>query len=194
MAEDLTIINSAAVNTGSNPVTSLSSSGAVATIASNTYEIIVRSHIAAYPWKRATKIQQLDRLDPDVHGTPPEPWTAAYQLPDDLVDVSTVRVTGSNIDYVIHGDTILCNAAEADNVILFYTWRIPETAWPAWFRMGMVLRMEAVFLRGVSHHYAEADKRDQAADAQFLHAKLRDTQGQPPRDPYVHSTLAARRA
>lgn len=194
MATDLTIINSAATNTGSNPITSLSASGSVATIAANSYEIIVKAHIAGYPWKRATKIVQLDRLDPDIEGAPPEPWTAAYQLPADFVDINTVKVAGMLIDYAIHGDTILCNAAAADNVILHYTWRIPESAWPAWFRMGMVLRMEAVFLRGVSHHYGEADKRDEAADAQFLHAKTRDSQGQPPRDPFVSSTLAARRA
>jgi hypothetical protein len=73
---DLTVINAAATRTGNDPITVVvSDGGPVAKIALNNYEDAVATELALYPWKRATKIAQIDRLDPDVHGEPPEPWT-----------------------------------------------------------------------------------------------------------------------
>jgi hypothetical protein len=80
---DLSIINSAATRTGNDPVTAIrSDAGPVAAIALTNYEDSVKTELALYPWKRASKIVQLTRIDATVMGDPPEPWTAAYQLPD----------------------------------------------------------------------------------------------------------------
>lgn len=192
MATDLTIINAAATRTGSDPISSLSDGSPVAQIASNNYEDAVKTELALYPWKRATKIVQIDRLDPDVEGDPPEPWTAAYELPSDLIEIRTVKVSGYPIDYEIHGNTVLCDAAEGDEVILHYIWRVPESGWPAWFREGMIRRMEAMFLRGVGERANEALARDEAAKESFAMARNRDSQQQPPKDPTQSPTLAAR--
>lgn len=190
---DLTIINGAATRTGNDPITTLASDGTpVAKIALNNYEDSVKTELALYPWKRATKIVQIDRIDPDVMGSPPEPWTAAYQLPDDLVEIRTVKVVGYRINYEVHGDKILCNANEADNVILHYIWRVPEAQWPPWFREGMIRRWEAILLRGVGERYNQADERDKAAGESFARARNRDSQSEPPRDPQVSPTLQAR--
>ncbi len=190
---DLTVINAAATRTGNAPVTALATDGGpVASIALNNYENIVKAELSLYPWKRATKIAQLDRIDPDVEGTPPEPWTAAYQLPNDLIDIRTVKVAGYPINYEVHGDKILCDAGESDEVILHYVWRVPEVDWPPWFREGMTRRMEAMFLRGVGERYREGQARDEAAQEQFALAKNRDSQSQTPRDPMISPTLRAR--
>jgi hypothetical protein len=190
---DLTVINAAATRTGNEPITALSTDGGpIASIALNNYEDLVKAELSLYPWKRATKIAQLDRLDPDVEGEPPEPWTAAYQQPTDLMEIRTVKVAGYPINYEVHGDTILCDADEADEVILHYIWRVPEADWPPWFREGVTRRMEAVFLRGVGERYREAQARDDAAQEQFALAKNRDSQSQTPRDPMISPTLAAR--
>jgi hypothetical protein len=138
MATDLTLLNAALTRTGNDPLTSLTSGGAKAAIAASNYEEIVKNELSLQPWKKATKIAQLDRLDADVVGDPPEPWTAAYQLPDDLVDIRTVKVAGAPIEYEWHGNTIVCNADEADEVILHYVWRIPETWFPPWLREGII--------------------------------------------------------
>jgi hypothetical protein len=189
---DLTVINAAATRTGNNPVTSLSTGGLVAQIASNNYEDAVKTELALYPWKRATKIEQLSRLDPDVSGEPPEPWTAAYQIPSDVIDIRAVKVGGYPINYEVHSSKILCDAAESDDVIMHYVWRVPETAWPAWFKEGMTRRMEAMFLRGIGERYREAQARDEAADESFALARNRDSQSQTPRDPTISPTLQAR--
>lgn len=190
---DLTVINAAATRTGNDPVTALSSDGGpVAALALNNYEDAVKAELSLHPWKRATKIAQLDRLDPDEEGEPPEPWTAAYQLPNDLVEIRTVKVSGYPIAYEVHGDTILCDAAQDSEVILHYVWRAPESEWPPWFREGMTRRMEAMFLRGIGERHSQAAERDKEADASFALARNRDSQSQTARDPAISPTLAAR--
>lgn len=190
---DISVINAAATRTGSEPITTVEAGGVpVSAIALNNYENAVRTELALYPWKRATKIEQIDRIDATVHGDPPEPWTAAYQLPNDLIDIRTVKVGGYPIQYEVHGDKILCFAAESDEVILHYVWRVPEADWPPWFREGMTRRMEAIFLRGIGERYTQADARDHAADESFALARNRDSQSQTPRDPVQSPTLQAR--
>jgi hypothetical protein len=193
MPTDLDICSAALTRTGSDPITSFSGTTAGAKIAAQNYEIIVKSEMARHPWKRSSKIAVLNRLDPATEGTPPEPWTAAYQLPDDLVEIRALRVGGANIDYEVHGDTVLCDASAADDVILLYVWRQAEAFWPPWFVEGITRRLEAVFLRGIGERYREAAARDQAADEQFASARHRDSQSQTPRPVNVSTTLAARR-
>lgn len=192
MAVDLTVINSALTRIGENPLTSLTSSSVAAKIANENYEVMVEAHLSVYPWKRASKIEQLSRLDAEEEGDPPEPWTAAYQLPADLTDIRTVKVAGQPIPYEVHGDTILCDAAESDEVILHYVWRAAEADWPPWFREGMTRELEAVFLRGIGERYREAELRAEAAKNWWLTAKNRDSQSQTPRNPQPSSTLAGR--
>lgn len=190
---DLSIINAAATRTGNDPVTAAASDGGpVAKIALTNYEESVKTELALYPWKRASKIAQIDRLNPDVEGAPPEPWTAAYQLPDDFIEIRTAKLAGWPIDYEVHGRTILCNAAESDAVILHYIWRVPEAQWPPWFREGMIRRWEAILLRGIAERHNEARDRDKAAMESFALARNRDSQSQTPRDPQRSPTLAAR--
>lgn len=190
---DLSVINAAATRTGNEPITTLTDGSPVAAIASTNYEDLVKAELANHPWKRASKTVELQRLDENEEGDPPEPWTAAYQLPSDLVEIRTVKVAGTPIDYEVHGQTILCDAASTDTVVLHYVWRIEETFWPAWFRLGMIYRMEAVFLRGIGERHREAKERDTAADEQFSKARNRDSQSQPPRPVIASSLLAARR-
>jgi hypothetical protein len=192
MATDLSIINAALTRIGENPITSLEGSSVAAKIANENYELLVEAHLSVYPWKRASKIEQLSRLDPDDEGEPPEPWTAAYQLPSDLTEIRTVKVAGMPIPYEVHGDTILCDAAESDEVILHYVWRAAEADWPAWFREGMIRVMEGIFLRGIGERHREAQVRDAAADDWWRVAKNRDSQSQPSRAPNRSGTLAAR--
>lgn len=192
MATDLKLINAALTRMGENPLTSLTGSGAPTAIANANYEEVVKNELSLHPWKKATKIVQIDRLDPDEEGDPPEPWTAAYQLPVDLVDIRTVKVDGAVIDYEWHGDTLLCDADETDEVILHYVWRVSEDWFPPWLREGVIRRMEAIFLRGIPHLYGEAAARDDAADQQFAKARNRDSQAQTARAPMGSPTLRAR--
>lgn len=194
MATDLSIINAALTRIGEEPITSLGGSGVAEKVANENYEFMVEAHLSVYPWKRASKIKQLSRLDEDEHGEPPEPWTAAYQLPTDLTEIRTVKVGGQPISYEVHGDTILCDADEADEVILHYVWRAAESDWPAWFREGMIRELIPVLLRGIGERYSEARTMQDEAKLWWLTAKNRDAQSQTARSPLRSTTLAARGA
>jgi hypothetical protein len=187
------ICSAALTRSGSEPIASFTGTSAGARIAAENYETVVKDEMSKHPWKRASKIIELDLIDSDIEGEPPEPWTAAYTLPSDLLEIRTLRVSGMNIDYEVHGNTVLCNASEADQVILHYVWREDEAYWPPWFTEGVIRRLEAVFLRGIGERYKEAALRDRAADEQFAKAKHRDSQSQTARDPSPSPTLAARR-
>lgn len=193
MTTDVSVINAALTRIGEEPITSLSSNSVAATIANQNYEVLVEAHMSVYPWKRASKIAELSRLDDDEYRIP-EPWTAAYQLPADLTEIRTVKVGGTPIDYEVHGDKILCDAAEADEVILHHVWRSAEADWPAWFREGIIRELEALFLRGIGERYREAEVRQDAAKEWWKTAKNRDAQSQTTRDPLRSTTLAARTA
>jgi hypothetical protein len=194
MSLDLSIINAALTRTGNEPISGLppEDTSIGAAVAAENYENLVRGELSLHPWKRAMKIQELNRLDPALHGDPPEPWLAAYMLPSDLIDISVVKVAGKPIDYAVHGNTVLCDADETDHVILHYVYRPPESEWPPWFRLAMIYRCEAMFLRGIGERYDDARERDAAADKQFAEARHRDTVSQPPRNPVHSPTLRAR--
>jgi hypothetical protein len=196
MATDLSLINAALTRTGSAPVTNLdtdTTSGGQ--IAKQNYDEIVEAELAKYPWKFATKSGQLALIDADVHGAPPEPWVSAYQLPVDMLDIRAVTSAGLNLKYAVHGNTIVTSAAgDDDEVFASYIWRPAESAMPAWFREAIIVRLEALFLRGVGERFREAESRDEAAERALMRAKLRDSQSQTPREVFTSPTLEARRA
>lgn len=190
---DLSFVNAALTRTGTaQPLSQIGDGSKAASIVANNYEPLIRSELAGYPWKFASKIDELDRLDPAVAGNPPEPWLAAYQLPTDLLDLRTVMISGMPIRYAVHGDKILCDAAKSDRVIAHYLWRAPEAKMPPWFGEFITIRMEAMFLRGIGERYTGAADRDRAALIAHAVAKTRDAQSQAPRDPFVSPTLEAR--
>ena len=192
---NLDLINAAAGRTGNDPISILDTdSGPIAAVARTNYEDLLKSELSTTPWKRATKIESLNCIDADVSGDPPEPWTASYQMPTDILELRTVKVDGVPIDYEVFSDKILCNASEDDDVVAHYIWRVAEADLPPWFREGMIRRLEAIFLRAVGERYREAQARDEAADEQFKLAKNRDAQSQTPRDPTTSPTLEARGA
>ncbi len=190
---DLSLVNAALSRSGTaKPISSLEGGGKAQELVQTNYEEMVTGALSEYPWKFATKITELNRLDPNVAGDPPEPWTAAYQLPTDILDLRAIKVRGCPINYAVHGDKILNDAASSDHVIAHYLWRVPETKMRPWFRELMIIRLEVLFLRGIGERYSEADSRDKKAIVQLAGAKNRDAQEQPPQDPFVSPTLLTR--
>jgi hypothetical protein len=191
---DLTYINAAAIRTGSETISRLDDGSLVGKIAAQTYEILVKNELSLNAWKQATKTVVLNRIDPATMGEPPEPWTAAYTVPTDLIDIRTVKVDGLPINYEVFGNVILCDADSSSDVILHYVWRVPENRWHAAFAEGITQRLEALFWRGKEQH-DKADKRDKSAELQIARARHRDAAQQTSRNPYGDSspTLDARR-
>lgn len=190
---DLSLINAALTRCGDPTITSLDEGVPGSDIASANYEIVVLAELARSRYKLPTKFQQLNLIDEDEMGSPPDPWLYGYQLPTDLVKLSTIKVDGTPIEYEQLGRIIFCNYDETVEVMGFYEWRIPESWFAPEFSEGIVRRMEAIFLRGIGERHAEALKRDAAADEQFAFARSSDSQAQTPRQPVGSPALRARR-
>lgn len=190
---DLSLINAALTRTGNEPISELNDGSAAGTIAGENYEIVVRAELARSRFKLPSKIQQLNLIDEDESGSPPEPWSYGYTLPSELVKLHTVKVAGQPIAYVQMGRIIFCDYGSDSEVIAHYSWRIPESWFAPEFAEGIVRRMEAVFLRGIGERFEEADTRDDAANSQFSFARSSDSQAQSPSDPVSSPTLSARR-
>jgi hypothetical protein len=190
MATNFDIINAALTRTGNEPITSFSEGTTPANIAAANYDILIENELASYRWRAATKTAHLNRID----GDPGLPWTDAYQLPSDLVLVRSVFVDGVAVDYEQQGDKVLALTGEDADVVVKYVWGNPESAWPGLFREAIIQRLEALFLRAISHSYDEAEARDKAANGTFMRARVMDAQGSTPTNPFESSTLRARRA
>lgn len=189
MATDFRIINAALNRVGAQSITTLNDGTPGGNIAGTNYEQVVTDALTGYPWRWATKTDTLVAID----GTLPGPWTYAYQLPTDILEIRGLMVDGSPVDYERQGTKILCDVATSYDLTLTYLWRAPESIWPATFAEAITRQLEVLFLRGIGERYDEAEKREVKADRAMARAKLRDAQGsQSPRNPTISPTLRAR--
>lgn len=190
---DLSLINAALTRTGNSPISAIDGNDSVAAIVTNqNYEVVVRAELVRSRLKLPTKFQQLSLIDEDEMGSPPAPWTYGYSLPSDLVKLHTIKVAGEPIPYVQMGRVIFCDFDSSQEVMVFYSWRIPESWFAPEFAEGVVRRMEAIYLRSIGERYDEAAERDAAADDQLRFAASSDSQAQTPRDPVGSPVLNAR--
>lgn len=189
MATDFTLINAALTRVGAAPLTELNDGTPGGQIAGANYAGFRRTMLTVYPWRWATKTQVLVAID----GDPYSPWTDAYQLPTDILRIRSVTVDGETIDYERQFNKLLCDSGTDADVILKYTWDVPETYWPSGFAEAVTQFLEAMFLRGIGERYQEAKDRREDARITLLAAKLEDSQGsQSPRNPTTSPTLQAR--
>lgn len=189
---DLSLINAALTRTGNEPIASLDEGSVGATLANESYEILIAAELARSRFKLPSKVQQLSLIDEDEMGEPPEPWSYGYTLPTDLVKLRTVTVNGYPINYEQMGRVVFCDQDSSADVVAKYLWRPPESWFAPEFAEGIVQRLEAIFLRGIGERYDEAEARDKSAREQLGFARSSDSQAQSARDPVVAATLNAR--
>lgn len=190
---DLSLVNAALTRCGDPPISELEGNGSpAAIIAKENYEIVVRAELAQSRFKLPSKFTQLNLIDEDEMGLPPEPWLYGYTLPTDLIKLRTVKVAGTPIPYEQMGRIIFCNVDTSVEVMAHYLWRPPEAWFAPEFAEGVIRRMEAIFLRGIGERYEEAATRDKAADTQMAFARSSDSQAQTPQEPVGSPVLRAR--
>lgn len=193
MATDLSICNDALARTGNDPIAAVTPTDGTAAgdIAAATYEQIARSELVRSRFKLPGKTAVLEAIaDPDDVVAP---WNYGYDLPADLIKLSTIKVDGVPIPYEQIGAVVFCDFdSEAVDIVAHYLWRLTTTVWSPEFVEGVTRRMEAVFLRGLNEDHAAARLRDTAADEQFQFARTSDSQAVTPRQPMGSPALRAR--
>jgi hypothetical protein len=189
-------VNAALTRTGNAPISSFADGTAPATVASENYDRIVETELSSYRWKFAEKSFTLNRLS----AVPDLPWTYAYQLPADLLNLRAIYANGELFSsFDVRGTQALvyltADTVDSTTLVATYTAQVPEANWPGYFAECVRVHLEAVFLRGIGERYAEADSR-QAYLEKIVRPRARsmDSQSYRTGSPFISPILAARRA
>ena len=172
---DVAIASNALVLIGSLPISSFADDNGGAVVANEIYEDIVEELLAEKDWTFAKRMSDpLSRLT----AVPEVIWDAAYQLPSDVIDVRTILVGDTVVDYEVFGDQVFLNAGTADIVTAIYTFRAPENTWAPWFRLYVELTLASMFAGAVAMKGDLAKIYEYKANEQGAKARKRDSQRQ----------------
>lgn len=173
---------------GMQPITAFTDDSSEAIVLNAIYDEIVESELAGYPWRFAMAQRTLNRLVSE----PASRWDAAYQIPSDILMVRAVTVSDSPIQFDRYDDNIYCDAGVNDTVVLDGTYRVLETDWPAFFRLGIEYRLAAALASGVSMQADMAQLFDEKAELQIRKAKQIDASSQTTRKVNLNRLVNAR--
>ena len=163
----------ALVMIGDEPISSFADGTTGSRVAANLYESTVRQLLGSYRWRFASGEVQLSRLTDAPLGK----WSAAYALPGDCLEVGTVRVQGTPIDFDRYGGNVLCDASAEDEVILEGTFRVDEADWPPYFLAYVQYHLASLFALSVAARTELADYLDRRAGRAAAMARHADSDG-----------------
>ena len=112
MAIDIEICSTALVTIGASPISSFTDGSTEATACNTLYEPTVQNELASHPWRFASNEQTISRLS----STPIGKWSAAYQIPADLLSIRAVRSGDRVIPFDRFEDNVFCDAGENETL------------------------------------------------------------------------------
>lgn len=186
----LTVVNNALYLMGDTAITSFDDGSAQAEVANAIYEDTVRMALSSHRWRFASKQRELSR----VSVAPTSRWDAAYKLPGDVVNVTTITVSDLPIKYDIYGDQAYCNASENDTVVIDYIGRPDESSWPSSFKMGVKYMLATSFAISLARDNGLAQLMKRESVSFMAAARQIDSQQQTTRKLHTSRFIAERRS
>ena len=175
------ICSAALLSFGARRIASFDETTAEGIVAAGLYDTVIDAEFGRHRWNFARGWFRLNR----VAGADPGRFAYAYQLPSDCVLLRAVKdAHGELIDYETMRGRLIGTSAEAP--IAFYTARIPEAQWPAFFVDLITRRLAAHFAGGLRKDPGLRDKMLERIDSTlppvgaFITAKKLDEQEQTP--------------
>ena len=168
------VCSRASILIGGSPISSFADGTAEADICDAMYEDIARSALTDTRWRFATNQAQLNRLE----AAPTGRFDAAYQLPADLIMLSSVTINDEPIVYDTYGDKVYCDANEAEVLIADYIFRADESTWPPYFTIAVEFAMAAVLAMSAAKDASLSGMMDQKAQMSLMKARRLDSQQQ----------------
>lgn len=193
MASKIGIVKAAASQGFGVVIESLDDNSSVSRLVDAHYEILVETALTQHGWTFASKSEDLTLLADD----PVPPWSGVWAAPTDMLALRWVQMGGDSAVRLDWQETwtastkaisILQDVSEAT---AYFTFRAPESRWPADLAIAMQLRMEAVFLRSLEQ-FSEADNREARAAFLERRAMRRDKTSSTLPDPDEWDLTAAR--
>lgn len=147
------ICSAALLSFGARRIASFDETTAEGIVAAGLYDTVIDAEFGRHRWNFARGWFKLNR----VAGVDPGRFTYAYKLPSDCVLLRAVKdERGEPIDYETMRGRLIGTSAEAP--IAFYTARIPEVQWPAFFVDLVTQRLAAHFAGGLRKDPALRDR------------------------------------
>ena len=184
------ICSRASLLIGGDAIQSFSDGTAEASVCDAMYEDMARSALTNSRWRFATNQVQLVRLA----AAPTGRWSAAYQLPSDMIMLSAVTINDFAIEYDVYGSKVFCNQPEGAQLIADYIFRPDESLWPPYFVTAVEYMMAAVLAVSVARDAQLASLMEQKADIQMRQARRLHSQEQTTRKLNTSRFIAERRS
>jgi hypothetical protein len=183
------ICNRALVRVGANVITDFVSAQAESVTAGREYEALVTGKLGgAYEWRFA---MELADLGAPLGDTPADKWTYAYNLPADLLVIRAIRRNDLPIPFDRYGGKVMCDAQ--DGVVIEYTFRQVEAAFPAYFTEALVADLAAVFAVALNRDLDLAKTFRLEAGDLWAKARFADSKGRTAETFKASRVVAARR-
>jgi len=184
------ICSRASLLIGGDAIQSFSDGTAEASVCDAMYEDMARSALTNSRWRFATDQSVLNRLAEEPTGR----WTAAYQLPSELIMLSAVTINEVPIKYDVYGSKVYCNESATNELIADYVFRADESTWPPYFVTAVEYMMAAVLSVSVARDSQLASLMEQKADLQMRQARRLHSQQQTTRKLNTSRFIAERRS
>ena len=184
------VCSRASVLMGGSPISSFDEGTAEAEVVDAMYEDIARAALTSTRWRFATNQQVLNRLA----AAPTSRYDAAYQMPSDLLMLSTVTVNDDPIIYDTYGDKVYCDMSTNEVVIADYIYRASESSWPSYFTLAVEFQVAAMLSISIARDPSLAQMMDQQGERQMIKARRLDSQQQTTRKLMTSRFVAQRRS
>jgi hypothetical protein len=175
---------------GEEGISSFSDGTAQSDVADAMYEDVARASLTNSRWRFATAQAQLNRLVSAPDGR----YSAAYQLPANMLMLSAITVNDHPIKYDTYSGKAFCDADPNDVLIADYIYRADEADWPAYFTIAVEYAMAAVFAVSVARDAQMSQMMEQKAQFHMIQARRLDSQQQTSRKLNTSRFIAQRRS
>lgn len=173
-------------------IQSLDDNAQVAQLVEAHYESLVETALTQHGWSFASKYAALTLLADE----PTPPWSGLWGAPTEMLSLRWVQSGDSPIrlDWMeawTASTKAIAILQDVEEATAYFTFRAPESRWPADLAVAIQFRMEAVFLRSLEQ-YTEADNREGMASFLERRAMRRDKTASTLPDPDEWNLSAAR--
>jgi hypothetical protein len=168
------ICSQALVLVGANTVNSFDENTTESKVSGQLYESTLENLLTRCRWRFATKQQQLSKLTTNPLGR----YDSAYQVPSDALQIHTVSLSDSIIEYDRYGNEIYADTSASDILIADYTFQPSEADFPPYFKQALVFELASLFAGAIARNDTLSQLYSNKASIQLTVAKGQDSQQQ----------------
>lgn len=168
------ICSQALVLVGANTVNSFDENTTESKVSEQLYESTLENLLTRCRWRFATKQQQLSKLTTNPLGR----YDSAYQVPSDALQIHTVSLSDSIIEYDRYGNEIYADTSASDILIADYTFQPSEADFPPYFKQALVFELASLFAGAIARNDTLSQLYSNKASIQLTVAKGQDSQQQ----------------